>query len=458
VNARPAVALALMGLSITAACGEKQRARQPHILLLTVDTLRADHTSLHGYARDTTPHVADFFRAGVVFDHAYATEASTASSVVSVLSGLQPQRHGIRLLFQALPADRLLLSDRLRDAGYATAAVISNLVLTDEAIALARHFDHYDDFVDEGTGIGGYERRASRTTDAALAWLAGRRAAAGPTFLWVHFIDPHAPYDAPSDGPADYTHVGRARLPRGVVKDARRAHAGTNDALEFVDRYDEEIAYTDREIGRLLDAYTRLGFAENAAVLFTSDHGETMREGEEWFTHGYHVYESILRVPLALRAPGLAARRLETPVSLVDVTPTLLSIAGLAIPDGLDGASLLRRDLSSSIYGEATTRYTSQWRALVLDGEKWVVEVRRKGGLGRRWRVAVDRNGPAGPRQPWETPSPAGEALERMIAADPDVAGIPAKYERGIRRNAPKVAPGVSKETLERLRALGYAD
>jgi arylsulfatase A-like enzyme len=122
--------------------------------------------------------------------------------------------------------------------------------------------------------------------------------------------------------------------------------AGTRDALEWVDRHDEEIAYTDREIGRLLDAYRALGYGGNAAVLFTSDHGETMREGEEWFAHGYHVYEPILRVPLALRAPGLTARRADTAVSLVDVTPTLLALAGIEIPEGLDGASLLRDDLS----------------------------------------------------------------------------------------------------------------
>ena len=162
-------------------------ATRPSLLLISIDTLRADHMGIYGYRRPTTPRIDAWFEGGQVFEAAYSTEANTSPSVVSFLTGLLPQSHGVRLLYQKIPPGVITIADLLREAGYQTAAVVSNLVLTAEAIGLDERFDHYDDFVDEEEPRRKiYERRASRTSDAAIAWLSGSRDRGRPSFLWVH--------------------------------------------------------------------------------------------------------------------------------------------------------------------------------------------------------------------------------------------------------------------------------
>jgi len=452
-------ALALAGCAL--ACGGTAEG-PPHILLVSVDTLRADHTSLYGYARDTTPRLREHFhesRGGRVYERAYAAEANTAPSVVSLLSGRLPQEHGVRLLYQQAPDGLETLPDWLGAAGYVTAGVVSNVVLTEEALGIADRFDHYDDFVDEpGSGRGVYERVASRTTDAALAWLAGREPDDGPTFLWVHYIDPHGPYTPPADAPKDFRHEGFAPIDRTKTVDwASRAGGATRDALEWVDRYDEEIAYADREVGRLLDAHRELGFGDHAIAVFTSDHGETLAESERWFHHGHHVLEPLLRVPLALRGPGIPAGRVREPVSLVDVAPTLLAAAGVEPPESLAGRSLLE-PAPGWVFSEASSSPTRQWRTAIGDDEKWVVLLNAKGHALERYGVDPAREDDPRARRAWRGDATGAAALERLIADDPDPGGVPHALRAGRRPDAPKVAPRADPAAIEKLRALGYVE
>lgn len=451
----PARWLSVIGLALgLLACDSSAPPRRPHILLITVDTLRADHTSLYGYDRDTTPHLRAFFTESRLFERAYASEANTSPSVISILSGRLPQNHGVRLLYQKVDSDLRVLPDYLNEAGYRTAGIVSNTVLTDEAIGLADRFDHFDDFVDEREeGWGVFERVAARTTRAALSWLANQPAVEKPVFLWAHYIDPHGPYDPPHDASVDYVH--ETPLPIDLKRVHHGHHRfGLRDGLEYVDRYDEEIAYTDREVGRLLAGFEGLGFGDDAIILFTADHGETMMEFKRWFAHGYHVYEPIIRVPLAIRATGLAAERIATPVSLVGVLPTILDLAGLEIPAGLDGESLAGEVRSRPIFAEATFGKGRQWRTVIEGDRKWVAEVRADGQRGRRLHYPVERE--ARPSIGWNDDDPVGRQLLSLIESDPDPAGIPAHLEKGVAITAPKVAPGLDKATLERLKALGY--
>jgi choline-sulfatase len=171
----------------------------PDVLLICVDTLRADHVGLYGYARRTTPRIDAFFSSGRVFESAYAAAPVTTPSIVSALTGLYPHRHGVRLLMQRIAPELATVADYLRQAGYQTAGVVSNAVLTDKATGLGERFGFYDDFVDEREGFREemYERRAARTTDAAIRWLSHERDADRPHFLFVHYIDPHGPYRPP---------------------------------------------------------------------------------------------------------------------------------------------------------------------------------------------------------------------------------------------------------------------
>jgi arylsulfatase A-like enzyme len=429
------------------------------VVLITVDTLRPDHLGIYGYERPTSPHIDGFFAPGTVYERAYSTTASTGPSVVSLLSGRLPHEHRVRILYQLVGEEVALVTDLLPEA-YQKAAFVSNIVLTDEALGIADRFDHYDDYIDERESARAvWERSAARTTDAALAWLAQARDPERPLFLWIHYIDPHGPYRPPEQWAESFEHA----KPKMPFKRQRilgyMAEYGFDDAWRYVDRYDDEIAYVDSEIGRLLDSYgNRL---DEALVILTADHGETMIEQERWFTHGYHVYEPIVRVPLMLRGPGVAKRRVSAPTQGTDVAPTVLRFAGVTVPDAMPAVDLRSGeglDPGRPIVVEATTR-ERQWRALIQDREKWSVDVRgdyRK--LARRLHQSVDEEGAGAGRTPWDDSNPGARALLELVESDPDPAGVPRSYERGEAIKSPKVDPRIGSETLEKLRSLGYAE
>jgi arylsulfatase A-like enzyme len=453
--ARSMFVLALM-LVYCSSCGPDLADSRPNLLLITVDALRADHMSLYGYERATTPELERWLSKGRIYERAYSVEANTSPSIATMFTGVLPQRHGVRLLFQQLDPSIEMLPDHLRRSGYHTAGVVSNIVLTDEAMGIASHFDHYDDFVDEGKkGWEAFERRASRTTDSALTWLVEIQHSEGPHFLWVHYIDPHGPYDPPPEAQTRFSHEQVTPIDAERVSEAHR-RSGVTDGLEYVDRYDGEIAHVDAEIGRLLREYERLGFADGSVVLFTADHGETMMEFERWFTHGYQVYEPIIRVPLALIGPGIEPARESRPVSLVSVMPTLLDLAGLEIPDGLDGASLASAPPDVPVFAEASTDL-GLWRAAIFGDDKWVVHVSQDGNIERRHTYPIDREASQN-QAPWDSASPAAGQLLDLVERDPDLGGVPRHLVPGMRLKAPKVAPGVREEMLQRLKALGYVD
>jgi choline-sulfatase len=253
-------------------------ARPTNVLLLSIDTLRADHLSLYGYRRETSPHLDAFARGAMAYDNAYTTATFTSPSVVSLLTGTLPAAHGVRFLFQKLPPDTWTLPRYLHAHGWWTGAVISNFVLTASASGLAPQFDEYDDTVAEqevGHRKRVVQRLAEDTTDAAVAWL--RRNRARPFFLWVHYIDPHGPYAAPA--PFDRRFRGS---PPERVKEAKipayQRLAHITDLGYYVDQYDGEVAYTDEYLGRLLAAVNGLGLLADTLVVVTADHGESLTE------------------------------------------------------------------------------------------------------------------------------------------------------------------------------------
>ena len=312
--------LAALALAAGAGCGERcAEAPVPErILLVTIDTLRADHLGCYGAERAATRTLDTLAVTGVRFEAAVSPAPLTLPAHASLLTALDPPGHGVRhngvfRLPDAIPT----LAERLREAGYATGAVVGSQVLG-RRYGLDRGFDFYDDHqTDRMAGGSGWpERRADRVVDAALS-LVDRL---GPRFfLWVHFYDPHMPYDPPA-----------------------------GFASAFSSRpYDGEIAFADAQLGRLLRALReRWGEAGLLAVV-TSDHGESFGEhGDE--THSYLVYETTQRVPLLLAGPGIpAGRTVAAPVGLVDVAPTVLALArAKPLPETAG------RDLSALFTGE----------------------------------------------------------------------------------------------------------
>ncbi len=288
------------------------RPARPNLLLITLDTTRADHLGCYGRADAATPNLDALARSGARFEQALSPAPLTLVSHATMLTGLAPRRHGVRdnVVFR-LDASHPTLASILGERGYATAAVVAAAVL-DRSTGLARGFDSYDDRVriGERSEFNFEERAASQVTDAARTLLQDLKP---PFFLWVHYYDPHAPYVPPEP------YAGR-----------------------FAGRpYDGEIAFMDEGIGGLVAALRAKGLERTTVVAVAGDHGESLGEhGED--RHDLFVYQATQRVPLLIAGPGVPARRrVGANVGLVDLLPTLLDLLGLPAPARIDGRSLV---------------------------------------------------------------------------------------------------------------------
>ncbi len=322
------VAVAAAAIAALVARPDGDDSARPNLLLVTVDTMRADRLGAYGWTRAATPAIDALARRGVLFESAFTISPVTLPAHASILTGRLPSRHGIRgNSFYTLRDGEVTLPQVLQAEGYRTGAVVAAAVL-DRRFGLNRGFAVYDDEMPGlQTGALIAERDAASVVSRALAWL-GDVPNSVPFFFWVHLFDPHHPY-APAEP------VGSS------FRDAP---------------YDGEIAYADREIARLLSALESQGVLRNTLILLTSDHGESLGEhGED--THGVFLYDSTLRVPLIVAGPGVPSnvRRSGAPVSLVDVLPTVLGRLNVAPPPDLDGIDLFASNLSRREFVYAET-------------------------------------------------------------------------------------------------------
>jgi choline-sulfatase len=313
VRAPRATLAALTALSI-AACGAKPGMKGPEVftgrpvVLITIDTLRADRLGAYGSLRGLTPVLDRFARGAVRFTAAVTEVPLTLPAHATILTGLHPARHGVRTndgfqLGSGVPT----LADALRARGYATGAFIGGYPLQASS-GLPRGFDRYDDDFLRSPGV--VERSADDVIRSALVWIDDNKSR--PFFAWLHLFDPHSPYTPPAPFAA--------------------AHA---DAP-----YDGEIAYTDAAIGRLFDRLRQLELFSRAAVLVVADHGESLGEHGER-THGMFLYDATVRVPLLVKLPDSTAAGVVTaPVEAADLAPTIAAMAGAALGP-VDGQNLL---------------------------------------------------------------------------------------------------------------------
>jgi arylsulfatase A-like enzyme len=295
-----------------------------NVLLITVDTLRADHLGCYGYSRNTSPAVDSLATEGVLVSKAYAQRPKTSPNFATILTGTYPQRHGVRGVRQILPSPAYTLAEALRDLDYTTCGVVTNGNLF-PAFKFDQGFDEYF----YGHSIAG------EGTRLAQQWLRGRKGA--PFFLWVHHTDPHTPYTPPPPYDRIFVEEGGNAAPLKKIK--RRALGGVlpNKIVDgpldldyYVAQYDGEIAYTDRCIGELLSTVRQLGLADSTLVVFASDHGESLGDHDYYFQHGLFVYEPSARIPLIFCVPGALppSRRVEQIFESVDIMPTILDLLG----------------------------------------------------------------------------------------------------------------------------------
>lgn len=283
-----------------------------NVILISIDTCRADHLSCYGYEGKTTPHIDAVAREGALFTQAMSTNPITLPSHCSMLTGTIPPYHGVRDNHNyVLDEANTTLAERLQDHGFRTAAFIGAFVL-DARFGLDQGFDRYDDDLQtqESPKKAFYnERRGDQVNAAALAWLDKNHDE--KFFAFFHYFDPHAPYDPPP--PFD---SGQAN-----------PYAG-------------EIAFADHCVGQVIAKLKRLGIYDSTMIIITSDHGEGLGEhGED--THSYFIYQSTIRVPLIVKASGIApGTTVAEPVSLIDIVPTVLECLNLPLPVEVQGRNL----------------------------------------------------------------------------------------------------------------------
>jgi len=434
---RPSAAVAALVTAATcalAACGAPSReaTRRPrfaagelNLVLVTLDTVRADRLPAYGYDGIATPALDALAREGVRFAQAATTVPFTLPAHASMLTGVYPPRHGVREnVGFALGGEPPTVAERLREAGYATAAFVSAFVL-DSRWGIGRGFETYHDDFDPqlvaSANLAAAQRDGAETVAAATAWL-DARPAGRPFFLWLHLYDAHDPYTPPAPYAARYP--GRP--------------------------YEAEIAYVDELVGRFRAALEARGLLAATALAVTADHGEGLGEHREQF-HGFFVYDATVRVPLLLRLPGgeLAGRVVSTAVSHVDLAPTLLELAGQPPAAGLDGESLLAvaaspDDPERAVYAESLYPLLHYgWaplRALRSGTRKWIeapepeLYLHAEDAGETRNRIDSDRRSAVAMRRELAT---LRERLEASAAA----AARPADLD---------------PETLAQLAALGY--
>ena len=316
---KPAALLALSGMLVSG-CQRREESPRPsgklaghNLLLITLDTTRADRLGCYGYEPAATPALDALASSGTVFEHAFAQVPLTLPSHCSIMTGRYPREHGVRINGrEALGAAHPTLADAFRSHDYRTGAFVASFVLN-ARFGLARGFDVYEDHV-EPTSVEssplGWEQRADVVTDRALAWLNTLNAA--PFFAWVHYFDPHDPYVSP----LEYEAEGR-------------------------DPYDGEIAFMDGQIRRLTGWLDSTGLADRTLVVVAGDHGEAFGEhGERG--HGLFLFDTTLHVPLIFTHPdGVEiGGRVSASVEMVDIYPTVMELFGWGSPAGLCSRSL----------------------------------------------------------------------------------------------------------------------
>jgi arylsulfatase A-like enzyme len=458
VTALAAVICCLAAGWLPLACGSSAESH-PNVLLITIDTLRADHLGTYGFGFDVSPQIDALADESVVFERAIAASGKTAPSHAAIMTSGYTREHSIgHGNGTSTLSDRITLAEAFHEAGYSTAAFVSNILLT-RRIGFDRGFEVFDDELEspELNRPDVVERLAPDTTARAIAWLEAQDER--PFFLWVHYQDPHGPYTPPAEAAARFDIPGapdEAELPIRAGNSERggippyQAIPGLRRVSEYRGRYAGEIFFADEWIGKLL-ARAGGGDTRETVVLLTADHGESFGEFGHYFKHTHTTTPDVAHVPLILRAPGLTPERRDDLVSHVDIAPTLLALAGLPAAPDASGVALVNR---SGAALPAPERFVycdngGQLSAYGGDGFHWV------SGVGSAWRKHDARPPlPFAPSSAFFRWRPATRWLRvKAPVALPAEVGRYAEHTTAMTALAPP-----SEADIEKLRALGYVD
>jgi arylsulfatase A-like enzyme len=446
-----ALSISLLG----SACSRERVASAPaNVLLIVVDTLRADRLGSYGASRPSSPHLDALAARSARFERAYATAPWTQPSVGSILTGLHPHRHRSEGRLHGIAGEVVTLAQTVRDRGWATGAVVSH-----DLVGKRFGFDRGFEFFSEDEAGDAKYLSTEGVTRRAISWLEKCAREARPFLLFVHYFDPHYPYlRHPEIGfaPASEGRLN-GRQPMGELR--RLLPELTREEIEFIRAlYDEEVHYTDAGIGRLLAALDDLEVREETIVIVTGDHGEELGE-RGWIGHTRTLYDELLRVPLIVAIPGAAGGRvIDTPVSLVALAPTILELLGLRRePDRFDAPSFAPMLLGGGVGSAAATPVYAAVNFVPLRRDRVVKEAHKRALVSGRYKlVRDDRSGAlelydlvADPSERENLSEQRADLLEELLPA------LEA-YAPAAPRRPSGPSPPLDPAEAERLRALGY--
>lgn len=424
-----------------------------HVFLITIETFRADHASLYGYGRNTTPNLTKLAAAGAVLKNHSPQAPFTRPSLSSLVTSRYPVSLGINSNVPPLPPDATTVAEMFADNGYVTGGFVAQFLLS-------AHYGFNQGFHD-------FYNHPNDTPAAAvyrdlLPWVTSH--AADNTFTWMHLFDPHGPYrpvpgaprfegDASWNADSRMLTAGNGKL-TGAFIPGYVSDPGQLERRHYVANYDSELASVDARIGELVDTLTRLGIANRSMVVVTADHGESMTDHDRWFCHG-SLYEHDLHVPLVIWAPGRVkpGTVVTARTTHLDLVPTLLDYAGATAPAGLKGKSL--RDLLGG--GKAATQTYSV--AVVGEGTAEELAVRGDGPL----KIILDHAGKVS--EAYDLAADPGEAVNVASARRDEAEAMAKAFQAWMatqladdQRAAPVEARDLSPEEEDCLRALGYLE
>ncbi len=444
----------LAAAALIAGCGLFGPSRpRPNIIVVLVDALRSDHLGTYGYQRDTTPRLDERFAGGAVFTDCVSQAPWTAASVAGIFTSRAPSVAGVGALADSsgrrdvmkhscskLPQGETTLAELLAAGGYRTAAVFTN-PFASARFGMDQGFAEIVDAPLDARGV----------VDSALAAIGGRdfwsaETRPAPFFLYLHLMDVHSPHEPPPsfgrkfptlDGlpHTDEHRRGGGRYHKELPPEEFAVFKSHKVAL-----YDGSLLYVDSQIERLVRRLEDLGLMENTVIAFVADHGEGLWDHGLGMGHGFSMHREQLQVPLALFGGGVPARRVDRPVGTVDLAPTLLRLAGIDIPETMEGVDLLDDPARDRAIFSEDIAYGMERKALRLEN----------------WKLIADAEGR--PLQLYDSAVDPAE-LRDLLAGQPERAADLAARLRGImaaNETAPREAARVDEATARQLRALGY--
>jgi len=419
---------------LPAACGSSEPASpgaRPNVLLLSIDTLRADHLGYHGYPRPTSPRLDAFAESAIVFENAQSTAPWTLPSLASIFTSTYTSTHGCWTLGSRLDESFETLPEMLTAAGYDSAVVASHRLCAPD-FGISQGFVHNDFQLCDMEGVAEQFITSKQISDRGIRFLNQKHAAADgkPWLLWLHYFDPHDEYMWQPEHSADFPPI------EGGRKD--------------VDLYDGEIAFTDFHVGRVFDALAANGQDQETVVVLFSDHGEEFKDHGR-LGHGLTLHGEMLHVPMALRIPEHGGQRLAQVVSTVDLMPTLLELCGLPLPSGLEGRSLMPLLLGTEkeprlAFAEAGMRGRKRLESIQEGKFKWIQE--HKSGAGQLFDVQAD------PGEQLDISAEHPELIQRLAAALAELRTAAERKAELFQHSQVALTPEISDE----LGGLGYTE